>query len=329
VKGVAPGKVKITATHVPSKLSDFREVTVNASAVAVTGVSVSPKTLTLEAGKKQTLTATVAPSTATVKTVTWASNNAAAATVNATTGEVTAVDAGKGTATITATTTDGSKTDNCVVTVSAITTTLTVTVAAGTYTYNGAEQKPAATVKAGETTLTPTTDYTLAYSANINAGTAATVTATGTGNYAGSTGSGTFTIAPNATALTVTVSGSYTYNGAAQTPPAANIAVKAGETTLAAAGYSLAYENNTAAGTAAKVTATATGNYSGTGSGVFTIAKFAVNVKANDMGKAVDEADPPLTYTVTPALFSPDAFTGALTREAGEVLGASYAITQG
>ena len=76
---------------------------------------------------------------------------------------------------------------------------LTVTVATGTYTYNGAEIKPAVTVKAGDATLMAT-NYTLAYSANTNAGTAI-VTATGTGNYAGINGTANFTIAP----LTVNV----------------------------------------------------------------------------------------------------------------------------
>lgn len=50
--------------------------------------------------------------------------------------------------------------------------------------YNGTEQKPTATVKDGETTLVEGTDYTLAYTNNVNVGTA-TVTATGIGNYSG------------------------------------------------------------------------------------------------------------------------------------------------
>lgn len=65
----------------------------------------------------------------------------------------------------------------------------------GTYTYNGSEQKPNGenvTVTLGDETLNETTDYTLSYSNNINAGTA-TVTATGIGSYSG-TATGTFTI---------------------------------------------------------------------------------------------------------------------------------------
>ena len=59
-------------------------------------------------------------------------------------------------------------------------------------TYNGLAQTPAVTVKDGSTTLKQGTDYTVAYSDNVNAGTA-TVTVTGTGNYSG-TMTSTFTI---------------------------------------------------------------------------------------------------------------------------------------
>jgi len=62
-------------------------------------------------------------------------------------------------------------------------------------TYTGSEIRPAITVKDGSTTLTPTADYTTAYTNNVNTGTA-TVTITGAGNYAGSSGSVNFTINP-------------------------------------------------------------------------------------------------------------------------------------
>ena len=60
-------------------------------------------------------------------------------------------------------------------------------------TYNGNAHEPTVTVKDGATTLTIDTDYSVTYANNTNAGTA-TVTVTGKGNYAGITGSGTFTI---------------------------------------------------------------------------------------------------------------------------------------
>ena len=66
---------------------------------------------------------------------------------------------------------------------------------AGEYTYDGDEIVPESdnvTVTLDGETLEADTDYTLAYSDNINAGTA-TVTVTGTGNYTG-TATGNFTI---------------------------------------------------------------------------------------------------------------------------------------
>src|SRR5699024_3157277 len=69
----------------------------------VTGVSLSPKTLSLNPGKGGTLTATITPGNATNQNVTWKSSDTKVATVD--NGLVTAV--AEGTATITVTTTDG------------------------------------------------------------------------------------------------------------------------------------------------------------------------------------------------------------------------------
>lgn len=87
-------------------------ITLKAKTVAVTSVTVSPKTLNLEVGQTRTLTATVTPDNATDKTVTWTSSNDKVATV--VDGTVAAV--GEGTATITATAANGKK-DTCKVTV--------------------------------------------------------------------------------------------------------------------------------------------------------------------------------------------------------------------
>lgn len=87
-------------------------VTTSVPVVAVTSVTVSPKTLNLEVGQTRTLTATVTPGNATDKTVTWTSSNDKVATV--VDGTVAAV--GEGTATITATAANGKK-DTCKVTV--------------------------------------------------------------------------------------------------------------------------------------------------------------------------------------------------------------------
>ncbi|GAB6395474.1 MAG: Ig-like domain-containing protein [Bacteroidales bacterium] len=71
-------------------------------------------------------------------------------------------------------------------------------------TYTGDSITPAVTVKNGSVILTPDTDYTVAYTDNINVGTA-TATVTGMGNYTGST-SKTFIIeAPPDTIPTDTI----------------------------------------------------------------------------------------------------------------------------
>lgn len=94
---------------------DSVKVATPASVVAVTGVGVSPASVTLDAGDTQQLIATVSPGNATNKNVTWSSSEETVATVSDD-GVVTAVS--DGTATITATTEDGSYTDTCAVTVS-------------------------------------------------------------------------------------------------------------------------------------------------------------------------------------------------------------------
>jgi glycosidase len=115
--------VTVTLTTGASQsLSAFQYlVLTNASVpvVAVTGVTVSPSTVSVKAGLTTQLSASIAPSNATNQSVAWTSSNNAVATVNST-GLVTAV--AQGTATITATTADGGKTSTCTVTVTPPTT---------------------------------------------------------------------------------------------------------------------------------------------------------------------------------------------------------------
>ena len=73
---------------------------VSATTIGVTGVSVSPTSLSITASNSSALGATVSPSNATNQSLTWSSSNTAVATVNSG-GVVTAVSAGS--ATITAT----------------------------------------------------------------------------------------------------------------------------------------------------------------------------------------------------------------------------------
>jgi hypothetical protein len=86
------------------------------ASVSVTGVTLSPTTLALNAGFTGQLIETVLPSNASNKNVSWTTSNASVATVSSS-GLVTAVAAGN--ATITVTTQDGGFTANCAVVVSA------------------------------------------------------------------------------------------------------------------------------------------------------------------------------------------------------------------
>lgn len=85
-----------------------------AANVPVTGVGVSPSSVSLAPTQTSKLVATVSPANATNKVVAWSSDDEAVATV-ADDGTVTALT--DGSATITATTDDGDFTDTCAVTV--------------------------------------------------------------------------------------------------------------------------------------------------------------------------------------------------------------------
>ena len=111
VKGVAVGTATVAASH--GNLSDACKITVTASAVPVTSISLDKTTLALAEQDTYQLTATVKPDNATDKNVTWSTANAAIATVSDN-GLVTAV--AEGTTTITAKA--GDKTATCTVTVS-------------------------------------------------------------------------------------------------------------------------------------------------------------------------------------------------------------------
>ncbi|MCR5206299.1 MAG: Ig-like domain-containing protein [Lachnospiraceae bacterium] len=114
ITAVAPGSTSIVVTTKDGEYTDTCNVTVN---TPVSGVTLSPKTVSVYEGATTTLTATVAPSNASNKAVTYSSDKTNIATVT-NGGVVTGVKAG--TATITVTTTDGSKTDTCTVTVNPV-----------------------------------------------------------------------------------------------------------------------------------------------------------------------------------------------------------------
>ena len=141
-----------------------------------------------------------------------------------------------------------------------------------------------------ETTLTEGTHYTVTGYKDAN-GTALTggaptdhgdyiATILGKGDYMG-TVDVPFTITPKAisdASVSVTVNGTYTYTGSAVEPPTGSIVVKDGTTPLVdGTDYTISYNNNVAAGTAAEVIITGKGNYSNTSTKTQT---FTIGAKA-------------------------------------------------
>ncbi|MBQ8965037.1 CAP domain-containing protein [Ruminococcus sp.] len=125
--------------------------------------------------------------------------------------------------------------------------------------YSGGRLTPAVTVKDGSKALVEGTDYTPAYTDNINAG-EATLTITGKGNYGGSVVK-TFTISPKPVSkLTLTAGESFEYSGEAIKP---EVTVKDGTKTLTSADYSAAYAKNPINAGSYDMTVTMKGNYSG------------------------------------------------------------------
>lgn len=140
-------------------------------------------------------------------------------------------------------------------------------------TYNGSTLSPAVTVKYGNTTLKKNTDYTVAYSNNVNAGTG-TITITGKGIYGGSVKK-TFTIKKlGISATAVSGTGNKVYTGSMIKPVPA---VKVGGRTLKnGTDFTVSYKNNTEPGTAT-LKVTGKGNYSGSVSKTFKITARAIN----------------------------------------------------
>lgn len=102
-------KVDVPGFEVPGEPGEPEEPN-----IAVSGVTLDKKSVTLDVGKSTKLTVTVSPDNATNKSYTWDSDNIDVALIDQD-GNVTA--GNPGTATITVTTVDGSKTATCKVTV--------------------------------------------------------------------------------------------------------------------------------------------------------------------------------------------------------------------
>ena len=167
------------------------------------------------------------------------------------------------------------------------------------------------------------THYDLSYANNINAGTA-TLTLKMRGPRTGSK-SITFKILP-ADISTATISdiSDQEYTGS-EIKPEPKVTWN-GKTLVKDKDYTLAYAENTDAGTAT-VTVTGCGNFTGTKTVIFKITPKPLVITAEEKSKTYGEADPELTYTAD-GLVGSDAITGALTRAAGENAG-FYDITRG
>ena len=160
--------------------------------------------------------------------------------------------------------------------------------------YTGAAITPTLMVTEGDKILMLDTDYSVAYTDNVNAGTA-TATITGKGNYQG-TKSKTFTItAMSLEEATVTVDATqtYTYSGTEITPNVTvSLYLNDELTTLTTDDYTVKYANNVNAALASDnlaptVTVTGKGNYTGSASANFTIGKATPTIttapKANTL----------------------------------------------
>jgi hypothetical protein len=117
VKGVSSGTATITLT--PNDINgsaDTFTAKIGTSSIAVTGVTVSPNSVSVDEGSTSQLSVSFEPINATDQTGTWSSDTPAVATVSSS-GLVTGVS--DGSAIITFTSNDGSFTDTCNVTVNA------------------------------------------------------------------------------------------------------------------------------------------------------------------------------------------------------------------
>ena len=162
-----------------------------------------------------------------------------------------------------------------------------LTLAKTSYVYDGKKKTPAVTVKLGTKTLKKDTDYTVAYTNNINAGTA-TVTVKAKGTAYKGTKTITFKITKKdiKKAVITLKTTKYTYNGKQKKPAVTKVTLD--KVKLTTKNYSVAYSNNVNAGTA-KVTITGKGNYTGKATKNFTINKASakITLKSTSLKKAL------------------------------------------
>ena len=164
--------------------------------------------------------------------------------------------------------------------------------------YNGSEQKPAVSVTHNGKKLTPDTDYTVAYTNNIEVTDYARARITGQGNYKG-TLTQYFTIRKQdiSNCSIILSADSFPYDGSDKRP---EVTVKSGNNTLTASSdYTVSYSNNRAVGTAT-VTISGRNNYTGSASKSFRIvpadiANFTASLSASTFGYDGSKKEPSAT----------------------------------
>lgn len=149
---------------------------------------------TVEYGTKKVLYPDISPQNATERDISWSSSNEDAGII-AQDGTFTAK-ASEGKTTITAETESGISASVDIAVSKADIGKASASLSTSKYTYTGSQVKPNPVVKLNGKTLVKNTDYTVAYSNNINTG-KATMTITGKGNYSGKIVK-TFVITPKA-----------------------------------------------------------------------------------------------------------------------------------
>lgn len=186
--------------------------------------------------------------------------------------------------------------------------------------YTGTAYEPEVTVTFNGMELALDTDYTVAYTNNVNAG-EATVTITGTGTHFKGSVEKHFTItAADLSGCTFAPIADVTYNTKAHTPEV-TVAIS-GRTLEADKDYTVSYASNGDAGTAT-VTVTGKGNFTGSANTTFTIAKADLNLSVYTISSLCTETEVK-TSTLPSNFFLADetetGFSIALTAAGGDAI---------
>ena len=185
-------------------------------------------------------------------------------------------------------------------------------------TYTGSPIAPSPTLSYNGRTLAEGTDYSLAYSNNTAAGTA-TIIITGKKNFEG-TKAVAFHITPaDISGAKVSPIAGQTYTGGELRPDVT--VTLAGKTLAAGVDYTVAYSDNTNAGTA-KATVTGTGNYTGSVAANF-------RIRPADISKAAISPIPDQAYTGQAATPDVTVTLGDRTLAAGTDYSVAYQNNKG